>query len=141
MLNQALTCEMCLFSLFFVQSVTAEVWCFGAEAIGTSPCSIARALPELQQVNAAAPAPLTSPIYLQIERSRVWSQSKSQSSRFGWGCKGGACCILQESVSGNLQLHLCSWARCSWPRLAHTPGPNAAGPQKERAACHGEGRG
>lgn len=116
------------FQFVFAQSVTAEVWCFGAEAIGMSPCNIARALLGLQQVNVAAPAPLAGPIHLQTERLGCGgSPSPSPAGLVRVAREEPAPQhIIQDPVSGNLQLSLCSWAKCSWPRVAHTPNPKCS---------------
>lgn len=93
-----------------------------------SPCHVARALPGLQQVNAAAPAPLTSPVHLQAEELGCGaSPSPNPAGVIGDAREEHAPRhILQEPVSGNLQLSLCSWVKCNWPRVAHIPGPKCS---------------
>lgn len=106
-------------------------------------CSIARALLELQQVNAAGLARLTNPTHPQIEQLCCGASPRSDPT----GLVGVAReepvprSILQEPVSENFQLSLCFWSKCSWPRVPHTPSPKSSGPRKERAACRGRGKG
>lgn len=100
-----------------------------------SPCSIARALPGLQQVNAADPSPLTSPIHLQTERSGCGtSPVPNPAGLVGVASeKPAPSCVLQDCVSGNLQLSLCFWAKFTFQRVTHAPGP------KHSKSSEGEG--
>lgn len=112
------------------------MWSFKEAATTMSSCSIARALFELQQVNAAGLAHLTNLTHPQIEQLCCGASPRPNPT--------GLVGVARKDLFYKSQFQKTSSFRFAFGlsavgQVAHTP--KSSGPKKERAACHGRDKG